>query len=63
MGLTVEVEDGLTADRRVGQDQHLQALQSSLTELCRHLQAEVSNALQLQHLQVSAAAHFTKETF
>lgn len=49
--LTVEVQDGLTAHGRVCQDQRLQVLlQSSLTQLCRRLQAEVSNTLQLQHL-------------
>lgn len=49
--LTVEVQDGLTAHRRMCQDQCLQVLlQSSFTQLCRRLQAEVSNTFQLQHL-------------
>lgn len=59
--LTVEVQDGLTADRRVRQDQRLQTRQPGVAQLCRRLQAEVGDTLQLQHLQVGAATNCTQK--
>lgn len=61
--LTVEVEDGLTADWCVRQNQRFQTLQPVFTQLRCHLQAKVGNSLQLQHLQVSAAPHCTQHTY